>query len=115
MPDVLAMEQVLMHPSLVKCLSNLTIRTPAQQVSLWLQQKRLHHRSTALLKSLGRKGITITSKQAKHLDSLGLGLHKLVQIRDSHSKEGFQKCLKDKGVGSKALRNKLQTALDRMK
>ncbi len=113
LPDVLAMEEVLTHRSLVKCLSNLTIRSPGKQISLWLKQKRAHSRSTALIKSLGRK--CITSVQAKRLDSIGLGLHELVELHSSHSNEGFLKCLKDKGVRSEAVRNKLQKALELLK
>ncbi len=113
LPDVLAMEAVLTHPSLIRCLSKLTIHSPNKQISLWLEQKRAHSRSTALIKSLGRK--CITSVQAKHLDSLGLRLHELVELHSSHSNEGFLKCLKDKGVRSEAVRNKLQKALEQLK
>lgn len=110
LPDVLAMEEILTHPSLIRCLSSLSIRTPGKQVSQWIQQKRAHIRSTTLLKSLGRK--CITPAQAKRLDSLGLGLQKLLELRNSHTKEGLLRCLKDKGVRSEAVRNKLQMALE---
>ncbi len=112
LPDVLAMEAVLTHPSLVKCLSNLTVRSPGKQISLWLEQKRAHSRSTALIKSLGKK--SVTSAQAKRLDSLGLGVHELVELRRSHSDEGFLQCLKDKEVRSQALRNKLLKAFEHL-
>ncbi len=49
------------------------------------------------------------------LDSLRLGLHELVELHSSHSNEGFLKCLKDKGVQSEAVRNKLQKALEQLK
>jgi len=107
------MEEILMHPSLVRCLSNLTIRTPDKQVSLWMKQKQAHFRSTTLLKSLGRK--SITPAQAKRLDSLGLDLQELVRLRNSHSEEGLLQCLKEKGVRSEAVRNKLKTALEQLK
>ena len=46
LPDVLAMEEILTHPSLVRCLSDLIIRTPDKQVSMWIQQKQAHLRTT---------------------------------------------------------------------
>ena len=109
LPDVLAMEQVLTHPSLVRCLSRLPIRSPNKQMSQWLQQKRIHIRTTCLIKSSGRG--CLTAAQAKRLDSLGLDMNALLEIRDSHTKEGFLQCLKNKGVRSEAVRNRLQRAL----
>lgn len=80
---------------------------------MWQEQKRAHSRSTAIIKSLGRK--CITPAQAKRLDSLGLGLKELLELHNSQSKEGFLKCLKDKGVRSEAVRNKLEKALKLLK
>ena len=52
LPDVFAMERVLTHPSLVRCLSRLPIRTPARQIKLWMQQKQAHIRITSV-KAMG--------------------------------------------------------------
>lgn len=109
LPDVFAMERVLTHPSLVRCLSRLPIRTPGRQIKLWIQQKRAHIRTTSLVKALGKP--SLTTIQAKRLDSLGLGFKELLQLRDSHSKEDFLSCLKEKGVRSLLVREKLQKAL----
>ena len=88
------MERVLTHPSLVRCLSRLPIRTPGRQIKLWIQQKRALIRITSLVKALGKP--SLTTIQAKCLDSLGLGFKELLQLRDSHSKEDFLSCLKEK-------------------
>ena len=106
LPNVFAMERVLTHPSLVRCLSRLPI---GRQIKLWIQQKRAHIRTTSLVKALGKP--SLTTIQAKHLDILGLGFKELLQPRDSHSKEDFLSCLKEKGVRSLLVREKLQKAL----
>ena len=56
--DVFAMERVLTHPSLVRCLSRLPIRTSGRQIKLWMQQKRAHIRTTSLVKALGKPSLT---------------------------------------------------------
>ena len=53
----------------------------------------------------------VTAAQAARLDSLGIGTHDLVQLRDCNSQEGFPTALRVKGVRSRALREKLQKAL----
>ena len=81
LPDVIAMEQVLTHPSLVRCLCRLPIQTPAKQLNLWMQQKRAHNRTAALVKALGKP--SLTPAQAKRLDSLGLDMKELLRLRNS--------------------------------
>lgn len=112
MPDVLAMERVMTHPSLVACLSNLPIRSPKHQQSLWSSQKRLFQRTTALTRSLGGKP-SITSLQAKRLDSLGFTFEGLVKLYRECDPAKFQAVLKEKGVNSKPLREKLAKQLKR--
>lgn len=110
LPDILAMERVLTHPSLASCLSELPIRSPLTQKKLWVDQKNLHLRTTRLVRSLGKPAVT--SLQAKKLDSLGLGYDELLQLKSrSKGKESFLETLKDKGVNSKPLREKLATLL----
>ena len=107
LPDVLAMEGVFSHLSLVGCLSRLPIRTPQQQSRLWIQQKRIFQRTTFLTKSLGGKP-SITSAQAKRLDALGFNYEDLVKLRaDCKDMASFLVVLKDRGVKSKPLREKL--------
>ena len=62
------MEKVL-HPSLVKCLSSLSIRSPHLHRKLWMEQKKAI-RATDLIKALGKP--TLTSAQAKRVDALGI-------------------------------------------
>ena len=62
------MEKVL-HPSLVKCLSSLSIRSPHLHRKLWMEQKKAI-RATTLIKALGKP--TLTSAQAKRVDVLGI-------------------------------------------
>ena len=108
----MAMERVLTHPSMVKCLDKLPIRSPSSQKKLWLQQKRTHVRTSDLIKALGKP--SLTTPQAKSLDSLGLGLKELIELRNTH-KDDFLTCLKEKGVRSKVLREKVLKALQHYK
>ena len=101
-------EFLLIHP-MVTCLSRLYIRSPSQQLRHWVQQKRAHIRKTSLMKELGK---CVTAAQAAWLDSLGIGTRDLVKLRDCNSQEGFLTTLREKGVRSRALREKLQKALD---
>lgn len=102
----MAMERVFTHQSLVSCLSRLPIRSPKTQRKLWIEQKRVFQRTTSLIKSLGKPAIT--KSQAKRLDILGLGHEDLVQLHSSSKdEEEFLKFLKEKGVNSKPLREKL--------
>ena len=68
LPDVFAMEKVL-HPSLVKCLSSLSIQSPQLHRKLWMEQKKAI-KATTLIKALGKP--TLTSAQAKRVDALGI-------------------------------------------
>ncbi len=106
------MECILTHPSLVQCLDNLTIRSPRTEMKLWLQQKRAHTRITSLIRSLGKP--SLTTGQAIRMDTLGLGVAELGELRDMHSKDDFLSSLKDKGVNSKVLREKILKALNKL-
>ena len=108
------MERVLTHPSLVRCLPNLDIRSPAKQMRLWIQQKRVHTRITALVKALGTP--SVTAAQARRLDNLGLGIQELVKLhKDIGNPEEFLTRLKERGVNSKILREKLVKTLQQFK
>jgi len=75
-------------------------------MGLWNRQKTIFRRAAALVKSLGKPSFTPT--QAKRLDSLGLVYTDLCKRHwDSGTKEVFLTALKDKGVPSKLLREKL--------
>ena len=105
-PDVLAMEAVMTHHSLISCLTNLPIRSAKKQMELWTSQKQRFHRSDALIRSLGKP--SITAAQAKRLVQLGLEHSTLVTLRSkSGTPEAFMEALKGKGVKSKALCIKL--------
>lgn len=109
MPDVMAMERVFTHPSLVSCLSNLPIRSSKQQRSHWVEQKRLFQRTTALTKSLGKP--SITSAQAKRLNVLGFTHEELQKLHSELDQPAFLTVLKSRGVNSKPLRQKLAKLL----
>ena len=106
LPDILAMERMITHPSLVHCLSDLPIRSPSLQKDLWTQQKLIFSRTTALVKSLGKP--SITSAQAKRLDELGFSYADLSRLKSqSKTRQVFLDSLKTTGVNSKPLREKL--------
>ena len=50
------------------------------------------------MKELGK---CVTAAQAALLDSLGIGIQNLVQLRDSNSQEDFLTALREKGVRSR--------------
>lgn len=101
LPDVEAMVRVFTHQSLVKCLSHLPICSPKKQVTLWIEQKRLHQRTSTLISSLGGKP-AVTSTQAKRLDSLGVSFESIVELHSQCGDDAiFCKTLKDRGVKSK--------------
>lgn len=88
MPDILALEKVITHPSLVHCLSSLPIRSPKTQQQMWMKQKRAFKRTSSLIRSLGKPAIT--AAQAKRLDDLGLGYEDLTTLyRESKDKNVF--------------------------
>lgn len=111
LPDVLALEAILTHPSLVSCLTRLEIRSFNTQLHKWVVQKRAHHRKKALMLGLGN---CITAAQASRMDTLGIGLEDLIVLRNSTEKEGFLAALKERGLRSKVLREKLQQAVLRL-
>ena len=102
LPDVLAMEQVFLHPSLARCLSSLPTRSPHLHRKLWVDQKKSFMRASVLIKP------TITPAQDKRLDTLGLKFEDLLKLyRESADREAFLTTMKEKGIGSKPLREKL--------
>ena len=96
LPDVLALEKILTHPSLVTYLSRLPIRSPSQQ-------KRAHIRTTALVKAMGKP--CLTAAQAKCLDVLGLGFNDLLKLHSS--KDEFLTATKDNGIRSRPVQEKI--------
>ena len=76
-------------------------------MKLWIQQKRAHIRTTALVKAIGKP--SLTAAQAKRLDVLGLGFNKL--HRDSGSRDEFVTAMKDNGIRSGPVREKTVKAL----
>ena len=103
------MERVLTHPSLVKCLSQLSIHSSTRQRSLWVQQKRAFHRTSALIRAVGTP--CLTSAHAKHLDRLGLDFEELRRLyHDYGNKEELLEVLKGRGVKSKPVREKFEGA-----
>ncbi len=106
MPDVQALEAVVTHPLLVHCLAHLMIHSPRNQGDMWIQQKRCFQRTTSLIKSMGKHNIT--SAQAKKLDTIGLSYGDLEQLKcESKDREEFVSTLKDRGINSKSLQEKL--------
>ena len=106
----MALERVVHHPSIKANLLALSIRSPQQQTRLWMEQKRLFVRATTLIKAIGKP--CLTSTQAKKLDSLGFNFQSLTLLSRQYSTgEEFQTALKERGVRSKPLREKLSKAL----
>ena len=60
------------------------------------------------MKELGK---CVTAAPAARLDSLGIGIQDLVYLRDCNSQDGFLTALREKGVQSRTLREKIQKAL----
>ena len=109
LPDVLAMERVFLHPSLARCLSNLPTRSPHLQRKLWVDQKKSFMRASVLIRSLGKP--TVTPTQAKDC-TLGLKFEDLYKLyRESADREAFLTTMKEKGIRSKLLMEKIAKAL----
>ena len=85
------------HPSMVSCLSRLHIRSPSQLLHQWVQHKQAHIRKNTLIKELEK---CVTAAQAVQLDSLGIGIQDLVQLRNCNSQEDFLTALRE-GVRSR--------------
>lgn len=99
------MKLILTHPSL-DCFSKLQVYSSSQQLKSWASQKGLHQRTTCLIRSLGKP--SVTSPQAKKLDSLGLSYSALMELHSSaRDEDDFKRTLKAKGVNSKPLQFKL--------
>ncbi len=71
-------------PALVNC--HLEIRCPSRQLSQRVQQKHAHHRKKVLTRELGN---CITTAQATRLDTLGIVLQDLNNLRDSTTRKAF--------------------------
>ena len=99
LPNVLAMERVLLCPSLVKCLSSLSIRFPQLQMKLWMEQKKAIIRATTLIKALG----TLTSAQAKRLNTLGNNSKTSWKYIGRAAPVKHSIVLKERGINSKPL------------
>ena len=56
------------------------------------------YKKTTLMKELWK---CVTAAQAVQLDSLGIGIQDLVQLRDCNSLEGFLAALREEGVRSR--------------
>ena len=79
-------------------------------MKLWIQQKQAHIRTTALVKAIGKP--SLTAAQAKRLDVLGLGFKDLLKLhRDSGSRDEFVTAMKDNGIRSGPVREKIVKAL----
>ena len=94
------MERVL-HPSLVKCLSSLSIRSPQLKIKLWMEQKKAI-RATTLIKALRKPTLHKTGCSFEDLLNLYL---------ESNTREAFRTVVKERGINSKPLREKLEKAL----
>ncbi len=112
LPDVVAMERVVTDQSLSNCLSSLTVRCPSQQIKLWLEQKELFMQSTSLIKAFGKPALT--SAQAKKLVSKNLLLDDIKAIFQEVGEDEFHRALKERGINSRPLREKLAKALKRI-
>ena len=89
LPYAFAMGRVL-HPSLVKCLSSLSIRSPQLHRKLWMEQKKAI-RATTLIKALGKP--TLTSA----VDALGIKFEDLLNLYlESTTTEAFHRVLKER-------------------
>ena len=110
MPDVLALEEVLTHQSLGDVLSRLSIRSFGQQMKQWVAQKRSFKWRKALIKSLGKP--SITDPQSRRFYQLQLGYDELKNLyAKAKDVADFRKTLKDRGVHSKALLERLPKML----
>ncbi len=96
---------------LTGCLDKLHIQSSSMQMKKWLAQKTLYTNAALLTRSLGKPSITPT--QAKKLVTQGIDFHTLLLLRSrtSDTKDAFVASLKQKGVRSKPLREKLYRAL----
>ncbi len=106
LPDVLALERVLLHPSLSGCLKELSFLTSQMQLKKWLSQKTLFIKAAALTRSLGKPSVTPT--QAKKLVTEGFDQSLSLLHRTSLTEDDS---LKKRGVRSKPLGEKLFKAL----
>ena len=79
-------------------------------MKLWIQQKRAHTRTTALVKAIGKP--SLTAAQAKRLDVLRLVFNDLLKLhRDSGSRDEFVTAMKDNGIRSGPILEKIVKTL----
>lgn len=106
LPDVEALERIMLKTDLVHLLSSLPVKSTANQLGAWAMQKNTHNRVTQLLTSLGKQ--RVTNAQAKRLNELGLSYEALLDLRtSSKSRDDFCDALLKSGVRSKPLRERL--------
>ncbi len=89
------------------CLDKLHIQSPSMQMKKWFAQKTLYTNAALLTRSLGKPSITPT--QAKKLVTRGIDFHTLLLLR--RTSDAFVASLKQKGVRSKPLGEKLYRVL----
>ncbi len=108
--SIIAEVNIFVAQKVTGCLDKLHIQSPSMQMKKWLAQKTLYTNAALLTRSLGKPSITPT--QAKKLVTQGFDLHTLLLLRrTSDTKDAFVASLKQKGVRSKPLGEKLYRAL----
>ena len=107
--DVEAMERLFVSTPLVGLLSTLPMRSGVQQIELWQTQQAQHGRCMQLLGALGKK---ITAAQARRLDIIGLSFDAMQHLRRTcPDKDAFKAALKQRGVNSRPLCDKLASVV----
>ena len=102
---------IVLHPSLVKCLSSPSIRSPQLHRKLWMEQKKAI-RAATLIKALVKP--TLTSSQAKRVDAVDIKSEDLqnMYISGEHPHGSFPYSLeRERGINSKPQWEKLEKAL----
>ncbi len=109
--SIIAEVNIFVAQKVTGCLDKLHIQSPSMQMKKWLAQKTLYTNAALLTRSLGKPSITPT--QAKKLVTQGIDFHTLLLLRSrtSDTKDAFIASLKQEGVRSKPLREKLYREL----
>ncbi len=105
--SIIAEVNIFVAQKVTGCLDKLHIQSPSMQMKKWLAQKTLYTNVALLTRSLGKPSITPT--QAKKLVTRGIDFHTLLLLR--RTSDAFVASLKQKGVRSKPLGEKLYRAL----
>ena len=104
------MEELFSHRSLAGLLSSMPSRTAEEQLQKWAEQKQKRAIKAELNNNL--LGLDIKKHQIDRLAELDLFYPKLCKIRTKFTNdEEFQKELRQRGVHSKKLREKLARIL----